>query len=98
MDADHLDLTGLENIITPYVQHPVPIKSPGEPTAQPPRQLMLTKRESKKLRRQKRLEAQKDKQDKIRLGLLPPEQPKGMLIFSWLFYEIGVSINFIVLQ
>ncbi|KAH8547864.1 pre-mRNA processing factor 3-domain-containing protein [Umbelopsis sp. PMI_123] len=76
MDADHLDLTGLENIITPYVQHPVPIKSPGEPTAQPPRQLMLTKRESKKLRRQKRLEAQKDKQDKIRLGLLPPEQPK----------------------
>ncbi|KAI8583222.1 hypothetical protein K450DRAFT_224802 [Umbelopsis ramanniana AG] len=76
IDADHLDMTGLENIITPYVQHPVPIEPPGEPTGQPPRQLMLTKRESKKLRRQKRLEAQKDKQDKIRLGLLPPEQPK----------------------
>jgi U4/U6 small nuclear ribonucleoprotein PRP3 len=76
-------MTGLENIITPYVQHPVPIEPPGEATGQAPRQLMLTKRESKKLRRQKRLETQKDKQDKIRLGLLPPEQPKGMLIFSY---------------
>jgi U4/U6 small nuclear ribonucleoprotein PRP3 len=76
-------MTGLDNIITPYVQHPVPIQPPGEPTGQAPRQLMMTKKESKKLRRQKRLEAQKDKQDKIRLGLLPPEQPKGMLIFSY---------------
>ncbi|KAG2181912.1 hypothetical protein INT43_006837, partial [Umbelopsis isabellina] len=76
IDADNLDLAGLESIITPYVQHPVPIKPPGEDQGQPPRQLMLTKKETKKLRRQKRLEAQKDKQDKIRLGLLPPEQPK----------------------
>jgi len=76
IDAENLDMIGLENIITPYVQHPIPIQPPGEPSAQPPRQLMLTKKETKKLRRQKRLEAQKDKQDKIRLGLLPPEQPK----------------------
>ncbi|KAI8844800.1 pre-mRNA processing factor 3-domain-containing protein [Chytridium lagenaria] len=33
-------------------------------------------KERKKLRRQRRQEAQKETQDKIRLGLLPPEQPK----------------------
>lgn len=37
---------------------------------------MLTKKERKKLRRQRRLEAAKEKQERIRLGLLPPEQPK----------------------
>jgi U4/U6 small nuclear ribonucleoprotein PRP3 len=37
---------------------------------------MLTKKERKKLRRQRRNETQKDKQDKIRLGLLPPDAPK----------------------
>jgi U4/U6 small nuclear ribonucleoprotein PRP3 len=88
IDTDKLDLAGLESIITPYVQHPVPIKPPGEDQGQPPRQLMLTKKETKKLRRQKRLEAQKDKQDKIRLGLLPPEQPKGMIAISFTYPRV----------
>jgi U4/U6 small nuclear ribonucleoprotein PRP3 len=37
---------------------------------------MLTKKEQKKLRRQRRQEALKERRDKIRLGLLPPEQAK----------------------
>ena len=39
--------------------------------------VMLTKKERKKLRRQNRTEAQKEEQEKIRLGLMPPPEPKG---------------------
>ena len=39
--------------------------------------VMLTKAERKKLRRQNRTEAQKELQEKIRLGLIPPPEPKG---------------------
>ena len=38
--------------------------------------MFLTKKERKKLRRQNRREAWKEKQDKIRLGLLPPDEAK----------------------
>ena len=38
--------------------------------------VFLTKKERKKLRRQNRREAWKEKQDKIRLGLINPDQPK----------------------
>ena len=41
--------------------------------------VMLTQKERKKLRRQTRLEGQKDQQEKIRLGLMPPPEPKGVL-------------------
>ena len=41
--------------------------------------IFLTKRERKKLRRQNRREAWKDKQEKIRLGLEPPPEPKVKL-------------------
>ncbi|KAF9209057.1 hypothetical protein BGZ49_006466 [Haplosporangium sp. Z 27] len=40
---------------------------------------MLTTKERKKLRRQNRRELLKEKQDKIRLGLLPPDAPKVKL-------------------
>ena len=64
------------NAITNLVQHPIPIQPPAELGLPPPKPLMLTKKERKKLRRQRRQEAQKEKRDKIRLGLIPPEQPK----------------------
>ncbi|OZJ02267.1 hypothetical protein BZG36_04700 [Bifiguratus adelaidae] len=73
---EHPDENSLINM---YIQHPVPIRPPGDKSAPVARPLMLTKKEQKKLRRQRRLEAQKDKQDKIRLGLLPPEAPKVKL-------------------
>ena len=44
--------------------------------------VMLTKKEQKKLRRQTRNEAQKELQEKIRLGLVPPPEPKGTLTSS----------------
>ncbi|KAF9160476.1 hypothetical protein DFQ26_005491 [Actinomortierella ambigua] len=71
-----------DSLITLYVQHPVPIEPPTELThkeAAKPRPLMLTTKERKKLRRQRRAEIQKDKQDKVRLGLLPPDPPKVKL-------------------
>ncbi|KAL1923452.1 uncharacterized protein VTP21DRAFT_8432 [Calcarisporiella thermophila] len=67
-----------DSIITHLVQHPVVIPPPDSGTA-PAKMLMLTKKERKKLRRQKRMEILKEKQDKIRLGLLPPDPPKVKL-------------------
>ncbi|KPM11947.1 U4/U6 small nuclear ribonucleoprotein Prp3-like protein [Sarcoptes scabiei] len=52
--------------ITQLIEHPIQIKPP----------LFLTKKEKKKLRRQNRREAWKEKQEKIRLGLEPPPEPK----------------------
>jgi U4/U6 small nuclear ribonucleoprotein PRP3 len=72
-DFQHIFAGGLINNL---VQHPVPIDPPGEGPSPAPRPLMLTKKEQKKLRRQNRLETQREKQDRIRLGLLPPEQPR----------------------
>ncbi|KAI8910579.1 pre-mRNA processing factor 3-domain-containing protein [Powellomyces hirtus] len=69
-------LTSENSIVSSLVQHPVPIQPPAEAADPKLKPLMLTKREAKKLRRQRRLELQKEKQDKIRLGLLPPEQSK----------------------
>lgn len=44
-----------------------------------PKPLFLTKAEQKKIRRERRLAEQRDRQEQIRLGLLPPEQPKQRL-------------------
>ena len=39
---------------------------------------MLTAKERKKMRRQNRIEALKEEQEKIRLGLALPPEPKGI--------------------
>ena len=39
--------------------------------------VMLTAKERKKIRRQNRAEALKEEQEKIRLGLIAPPEPKG---------------------
>ena len=36
----------------------------------------LTQKEQKKLRKMKRIEKEKDKQERVKLGLLPPPQTK----------------------
>lgn len=80
MDHSPVNPDELNQLITIYVHHPIPIKPPNEVNGPPTsRSLMLTKKEQKKLRRQRRQELQKEKQDKIRLGLLPPDPPKGTL-------------------
>ncbi|KAG7530913.1 hypothetical protein FFLO_04736 [Filobasidium floriforme] len=65
-----------DSLVTIYVQHPVPLPPPFEGKAEEPRGLMLTKKEQKKMRRQRRAAELKDKQDRQRLGLLPMDPPK----------------------
>ena len=76
---DDLDTMVKYETITHYVQHPVPIKSQTNASTLSPTTMsvMLTSTETKKLRRQRRLALEKEKQDKIRMGLMPPPEPKG---------------------
>jgi U4/U6 small nuclear ribonucleoprotein PRP3 len=67
--------------ITHLVEHPIQMKPPcgdfqGDPDKAVTIAVMLTKKERKKLRRQNRTEGQKELQEKIRLGLIPPPEPK----------------------
>ncbi|CAI0411550.1 unnamed protein product [Linum tenue] len=62
--------------ITSYVEHPRPIDPPAEPAPPPPQPLKLTKKEQKKLRTQRRIAREKDRQEMIRQGLLEPPKPK----------------------
>ncbi|CAK9176550.1 unnamed protein product [Ilex paraguariensis] len=62
--------------ITIYVEHPRSIEPPAEPAPPPPQPLKLTKKEQKKLRTQRRLAREKDRQEMIRQGLIEPPKPK----------------------
>ncbi|XP_044508763.1 protein RDM16-like isoform X3 [Mangifera indica] len=62
--------------ITIYVEHPCPIEPPAEAAPPPPQPLKLTKKEQKKLRTQRRLAREKDRQEMIRQGLIEPPKPK----------------------
>ena len=64
-----------DGAVTNLIEHPIQMMPlmPARPVHVP---VFLTKKERKKLRRQNRREAWKEKQDKIRLGLLPPDEPK----------------------
>lgn len=61
--------------ITIYVEHPVPIKPPGE---NKPVEMTtyLTKKEQKKLRRAVRQERDREKRERVLLGLEEPPKPK----------------------
>lgn len=63
--------------ISALVQHPIPIPAPGDKLQQAPKALFLTKKEQKKLRRNRRAAEHKDQQDRIRMGLAPPPPDKG---------------------
>ena len=62
------------------VQHPVPVKplatAISEPKTMP---FYLTKKDRRRVRRQARAEWEREKRDKIQLGLLPPPEPKFKL-------------------
>lgn len=63
-----------------YVEHPEPVHATLEASAAPiviP--LMLTPLELKRRRRAERAARLKERQDQVRLGLLPPEEPKVRL-------------------
>jgi len=61
--------------ISNLIEHPIQLK-PMESTRTVHVPMFLTKKEQKKLRRQNRRENWKEKQDKIRLGLVAPDEPK----------------------
>jgi len=61
--------------ISNLIEHPIQLK-PMESNRAVHVPMFLTKKERKKLRRQNRREAWKEKQDKIRLGLVLPDEPK----------------------
>ncbi|XP_064082597.1 U4/U6 small nuclear ribonucleoprotein Prp3-like isoform X1 [Macrobrachium nipponense] len=65
-----------EDFITSFIEHPLEMRCPSDPSKPVTLQVYLTKKERKKLRRMNRREAWKEKQEKIRLGLEPPPEPK----------------------
>ncbi|XP_043971951.1 U4/U6 small nuclear ribonucleoprotein Prp3 isoform X4 [Gambusia affinis] len=69
---EEFDLFGVTNL----VEHPSQISPPVDTDKPVTLGVYLTKREQKKLRRQTRREAQKEVQEKVRLGLMPPPEPK----------------------
>lgn len=70
------DFGAEDSIITNLVQHPVILQAPQDKLQPPPKPLMLTPTEQKKLRRQRRMADMKEEQAKIRLGLIDPPAPK----------------------
>lgn len=70
--------TSSDSLITHLVLHPIPIPAPMD-RRQPERGLMLTKKEQKKMRRQRRQAELEDKRDRQKMGLLPPDPPKVRL-------------------
>ncbi|XP_025620964.1 protein RDM16 isoform X2 [Arachis duranensis] len=73
--------------ITFYVEHPRPIEPPAEPAPPPPQPLKLTKKEQKKLRTQRRLAKEKERQEMIRQGVIEP--PKSKVKISNLMKVLG---------
>lgn len=49
----------------------------------------LRLQEQKKMRKQRRQAELQDKRDRIRMGLIPPDPPKG--IIKWLFYSLHAN-------
>ncbi|CAH1986767.1 unnamed protein product [Acanthoscelides obtectus] len=74
MDGDKIALK--ESAINTLVEHPTQMRCPTDPIKPVYMPVFLTKKERKKLRRQNRREMWKEEQEKIRLGLEPPPEPK----------------------
>ncbi|KAK9513866.1 hypothetical protein VZT92_027368 [Zoarces viviparus] len=69
---EEIELFGVTNL----VEHPAQISPPVDTDKPVTLGVYLTKKEQKKLRRQTRREGQKEVQEKVRLGLMPPPEPK----------------------
>eukprot|EP01117_Protostelium_nocturnum_P016088 TRINITY_DN6308_c0_g1_i1.p1 TRINITY_DN6308_c0_g1~~TRINITY_DN6308_c0_g1_i1.p1 ORF type:complete len:563 (-),score=225.09 TRINITY_DN6308_c0_g1_i1:325-2013(-) len=65
--------------INHYVEHPVPIKAPGDSEENAPTIMFLTPKETKKLRKQKRAEREKERQERVIMGLEQAPAPKVKL-------------------
>ena len=74
---EKLNIRNQGSPITIYIQHPIPIPAPGDKNKAALKPLKLTKKEQKKMRKQRRQAELQDKRDRIRMGLIPPDPPKG---------------------
>ncbi|GAA5857738.1 hypothetical protein JCM8547_005965 [Rhodosporidiobolus lusitaniae] len=63
-------------LISHLVQHPISIPAPQDKNHVELKPLFLTKKELKKKRRMRRQAELQDKQDRQKMGLLPPDPPK----------------------
>ncbi|KAF7979287.1 hypothetical protein HWV62_42990 [Athelia sp. TMB] len=79
LPMESLHIRTANSPINIYVQHPIPILAPGEKSKVQLKPLMLTTKEQKKLRKQKRSAELQDKRDRIRMGLVAPDAPKVRL-------------------
>ncbi|XDV39801.1 hypothetical protein PO909_008988 [Leuciscus waleckii] len=71
-NLDEVELHGVTNLL----EHPIQMAPPVDTDKPVTLGVYLTKKEQKKLRRQTRREGQKEVQEKVRLGLMPPPEPK----------------------
>jgi U4/U6 small nuclear ribonucleoprotein PRP3 len=76
---ENLNINTPDSPITIYIQHPIPIPAPDDKNKATLKPLMLTKKEQKKMRKQRRATELQDKRDRIRMGLIPPDAPKVRL-------------------
>ncbi|KIP06289.1 hypothetical protein PHLGIDRAFT_36002 [Phlebiopsis gigantea 11061_1 CR5-6] len=79
LGIQHLNIRNNGSPITIYIQHPIPIPAPADKNKAALKPLKLTKKEQKKLRKQRRQAELQDKRDRIRMGLIPPDAPKVRL-------------------
>ncbi len=78
--ADDYEHVTIVNIKThKFIQHPVCIKAIGGEKQITVVPMFLTKKEKRKIRKSKRAAAEKEKLDKIMMGLLPTPEPKFKL-------------------
>lgn len=84
---EKLNINTPDSPITIYIQHPIPIPAPGDKNKNELKPLMLTSKEQKKMRKLRRAGELQDKRDRIRMGLLPPDPPKGALFFFYLLFR-----------
>ncbi|EJD36290.1 PRP3-domain-containing protein [Auricularia subglabra TFB-10046 SS5] len=76
-----LPIRSSESPITLYVQHPIPIPPADEATTDKIefKPAKMTKKEMKKLRKQRRAAELQEKRDRVKMGLVPPDPPKVKL-------------------
>lgn len=74
--SDALNIRNESSPITKYIQNPIRLPPPGDKNKLAPKPLKLTTKEQKKLRKQRRAAELQDHQDRVRMGLIPPDPPK----------------------
>jgi len=62
--------------ITSYIYHPVGVAPLVSDRAPQPAQVLLTKKERRKIKKREKRESLQEKRDRIKLGLDPPPEPK----------------------